>query len=64
MEHPSSVCHPFMFEDASLTLFEMHLRLAMHIYIDKGLLLANLNTITTSSYTQYVIKDMEMVYKV
>lgn len=53
-----------MFEDASLTLFEMHLRLAMHIYIDKGLLLANLNTITTSSYTQYVIKDMEMVYKV
>jgi hypothetical protein len=36
----------------------------MHISINKGLLLANLNTITTSPYTQYVIKDMGMVHKV
>lgn len=64
MEHPSSVCHPFMFEDASLTLSKMHLHLSIHISIDKGLLLANLNTIITSPYMQYVIKDMEMVYKV
>jgi len=53
-----------MFEDASLTLSKMHLHLSIHISIDKGLLLANLNTIITSPYMQYVIKDMEMVYKV